>query len=72
MISRISFNYGYCYKIFLLKQKNQNYFCTGFPKSALKGGKSKFCDFFIATKKLGKLKKIQTWVVFFEYREKTP
>ena len=35
-----------CKKNFLLQQKNSKYFCTGCPKSALRGGKTKFFDFF--------------------------
>ena len=33
-------------RIFLLKQKNSKYFCTGCPKSALRGSKTKFFEFF--------------------------
>ena len=35
-----------CKEIFFIKAINLNYFCTGCPKSALRGGKTKFVDFF--------------------------
>ena len=56
-----------CKKIFWLKQKNLKYFCIGCLKSALRGGKTKFVDFFhrsIRNKKLGKVKNFQVWVAW--------
>ena len=40
------FQLGFVKRIFRIKQKDQNNFCTGCPKSALRGGKTKFFDFF--------------------------
>ena len=35
-----------CKKIFMIKAKKLKYFCTGCPKSALRGVKTKFLEYF--------------------------
>ena len=40
-----NFNFGNV-SIFFDKLKDNKYFCTGCPKSALRGGKTKFVKFF--------------------------
>ena len=45
MNSKSYLNYS-CKKIFLIKAKKFGYFCIGCPKSALRGGRTKFSDFF--------------------------
>ena len=55
-----------CKKIFCLKQKNLNIICTVCPKSALRGGKTKFLEFYfhrdVRKKTLGKVKNFQEWI----------
>ena len=53
-------------KVFWHKENNQNHFCTGFPKSDLRGALNILGNKFLTgsrNKKLGKVKKFQVSVV---------
>ena len=47
-----------CKNNILVKEKILNYFCTGCPKSAVRGCILNFC---IRNEKLGNVKKFQVW-----------